>query len=112
MDNCDICDTVGVPSDGAISWDIDATTETLIRRVSAGRMRELRGDVPLQDMLSLFESELKYTISVFVDCHDCGRVLFWGLCIRGNPILRHADRTEIDRWPWGPVPPGERWTRS
>ncbi|XSS47418.1 hypothetical protein ACQBAU_05155 [Propionibacteriaceae bacterium Y2011] len=111
VDDCETCATVGVPSDGVIPWDIDATTEALIERVRAGRMIELRHDVPLEDMLALLESELKYTISSFVQCVDCGRLLFWGLCIRGNPILRCADRTEVDRWPWGSVPARTRWAR-
>ena len=112
VDDCETCDTAGVPGTGVIPWDIDATTEALIHRVSAGRMRELRGDVLLEDMVALLVSETKYTIASFVECLDCGRVLFWGLCIRGNPILRHAERTEIDRWPWDAVPPRERWART
>lgn len=109
MDDCQTCDTAGVPSTGALPWDIDATTAALIRRVGEGRMHELRHDVPLEDMIALLESELQYTIATFMDCRDCGRVLFWGLCIRGNPILRHVQRTAIDRWPWETVPPRERW---
>jgi hypothetical protein len=111
VDGCKTCDSAGVPGIGALPWDIDATTEALIDRVSAGRMRELRHDVPLEDMIPLLESELKYTIVSYVECLDCGRVLFWGLCIRGNPILRHADRTEIDRRQWSAVPPRRRWAR-
>jgi hypothetical protein len=112
VDDCKTCDSAGVPGIGALPWDIDATTEALIDRVSTGRMRELRGDVPLEDMIPLLESDLKYTIVSFVECLDCGRVLFWGLCVRGNPILRHADRTEVDRWQWSEVPARERWARS
>ncbi|KQQ68706.1 hypothetical protein [Microbacterium sp. Leaf320] len=112
MDDCETCDSAGVPGIGTLPWDIGATTEALIRRVDSGRMRELRHDVPLEDMIALLESDLKYTIVSFVECLDCGRVLFWGLCIRGNPILRHADRTEIDRRRWSEVPPRRRWARS
>lgn len=112
MDDCKTCDSVGIPGVGALPWDIDATTGALIQRVGAGSMRELRGDVPLEDMLPLLESELKYTIVSFVECLDCRRVLFWGLCVRGNPILRHAERTEIDRRSWSAVPPRQRWARS
>jgi hypothetical protein len=112
VDNCLTCDSAGVPSDGAAPWDIVATTDALIQRVNAGKLRELRTDVPLEDMVSLLESDLKYTVASFMDCLDCGRVLFWGLCIRGNPIFRHADRAEIDRWPWSAVPPREKWAPS
>jgi hypothetical protein len=94
-----------------LPWDIEATTEALIQRVGAGRMRELRQDVRLDDMTALLASELKYTIVSFVECLECDRVLFWVLCIRGNPILRHADRSEVDRWPWSAVPARERWAR-
>lgn len=51
-----------MPGDGAATWDIDATTDALLRRVASGRMRERRGDVPLADMITLLESELKYTV--------------------------------------------------
>lgn len=108
---CETSDTAGVPGAGAIPWDIDATTDALILRARAGTMRELRHDVPLEDMVPLLESDMKYTIVSFVECLDCGRVLFWGLCIRGAPILRHTDRSEIDRWQWGTVPPRELWAR-
>lgn len=111
MDDCATCDTAGVPSAGSLPWDIDATTKALIQRVRAGRMRELRHDVPLDDMVALLESDQHYTISSFMECLDCGRVLAWQLCIRGNPILRHADVEEVDRWRWSPVPPRERWAR-
>ncbi len=83
---CETCDTAGVPGAGAIPWDIDATTDALILRARAGTMRELRHDVPLEDMVPLLESDMKYTIVSFVECLDCGRVLFWGLCIRGAPF--------------------------
>lgn len=109
--DCLTCDSAGVPGVGALPWDIDATTANLIQRVGSGRMRELRRDVPLDDMISLLESDLKYTIVSFVECLDCGRVLFWGLCIRGDPTLRHADRSEVDRWQWSEVPPRQHWAR-
>ncbi|WP_091231524.1 hypothetical protein [Microbacterium sp. 3J1] len=112
MNVCKTCDSAGVPGTGPLPWEIDATTEALIDRVAAGRMLELRGDVPLEDMIPLLESELKYTIVSFVDCLDCERVLFWGLCVRGNPILRHADRSEIEHWRWSTVPPRRRWARK
>jgi len=112
VEDCQTCGTVGVPGAGAIPWDIGATTQTLLQRVRTGRMRVLRGDVPLEDMVALLESDLKYTVASFLECRDCGRVLFWGLCIRGNPILRHAGRREVDRWRWDTVPPRERWARD
>lgn len=96
---------------GAVTWDIDATTDALLRRVESGRMRELRGDVPLADMIALLESELKYTVVMYLDCLDCGRVILWGLCVRGDPILRQVSSSESARRPWGKVPPREHWAR-
>ncbi|OYN88871.1 hypothetical protein [Parenemella sanctibonifatiensis] len=109
MENCTACGTVGVPSQGPIPWDVDATTAELADRVAAGRMRVLRGEVALTDMTALLESELKYTVASFLSCEECGRILFWGLSIRGNPILRHADLDEVERRPWQPIPPRESW---
>lgn len=111
-DACATCDSAGVPGRGTMPWDIEATTADLQARVSAGRMRELRGDVPLEDMLALLESELKYTVVTCLECLDCGRVLLWGLCIRGNPILEHVERSRVESRPWGTVPPRERWARD
>lgn len=112
VDDCETCGSVGVPGVGTLPWDIGATTAALMQRVNTGSMRIVRGDVSLEDMIPLLQSDLKYTIVSFVECLDCRRVLFWGLCIRGDPILRHAERSEIDRWRWDGVPPRERWARA
>jgi len=107
MDRCETCDTVGVQ--GSRGWAARATTDALIERVRSGRMREARYDVPLTDMIPLTESDLKYTIVNFLECLDCERILFWGLCIRGLPVLRHQDREAMDHYPFEPVPPREQW---
>lgn len=72
-------------------------------------MRVLRGDVPLEDMLALLESERKYMISSYLECLDCGRTWHWGLCVRGNPLLRTVDRAAVEHHRWETVPPREEW---
>jgi hypothetical protein len=111
--SCATCDTAVVHDDGKPPHDIDvtATSDALRDRVSDGRMLFLRGDVPLEDMLALAESDLKYTIVSFLACVDCGRTRFWGLCIRGAPIYRIAEPAEVSNWRWSPVPPREQWAR-
>lgn len=89
--------------------DVEAITAALLERVAAGTMREVRGDVPLADMVDLLVSEQKYAIVAFVECLGCARTLFWGLCVRGAPILRRADPTEAEGWRWEAIPPRERW---
>ncbi len=108
---CATCDTAAVelPLGRRTTLDPAATIEALSARVAAGRMRVLRGDVPLADMLPLASSDLKYTIASFLECLDCGRTRFWGLCIRGEPSYRVVDRRDVARWPWEPVPARERW---
>jgi hypothetical protein len=63
-------------------------------------------------MLDLAYSDLKYTIVSFLECRDCRRTIFWGLCIRGEPILRYAEPAEVERWSWDAVPPRARWARE
>lgn len=113
MTTCPTCDTAGVADEarhGGI--DIVATTDALIQRVDDGRMRVVRGDVPLTDMVALLESDMKYTIVTYLSCTDCERTVFWGLCIRGAPILKHVDASRPERHSWEPVPPRERWAKE
>ncbi|KRB77130.1 hypothetical protein ASE01_10295 [Nocardioides sp. Root190] len=110
---CPTCAEVGLPREvppGRI--DAVATTSGLGSLIAAGRLREVRGDVPVSDMLDLASSDLKYTIVSFLECQDCHRTIFWGLCIRGDPILRYADPAEVERRSWEAVPPRARWARN
>lgn len=109
--SCETCDSALVLTDGTPPHNIDvaATTDFLIERVVAGRMRYLRGDVPLEDMLDLAISDMKYTIVSYLQCEDCGRTRFWGLSIRGAPIYKAVDADAPSRWIWDVVPPREKW---
>ncbi|SEE89299.1 hypothetical protein [Jiangella alba] len=109
MTDCPTCDTARVSAPGPHSIDPYATTDALIERVESGRMLELRGDVPLVDMMALAESDLKYTIVSYLECRRCRRILFWGLCIRGAPIFQHVDAAAVDAWEGDPVPPRDAW---
>ncbi|MFT4234182.1 MAG: hypothetical protein QM607_04165 [Microbacterium sp.] len=85
---CPVCDAAVVRR-GSRSWiDVEATNAALIDLVRRGEMRVLRGDVPLEDMIALAESELRYTVVSFLACHRCQNTKFWGLCIRGEPVYR------------------------
>ena len=72
-------------------------------------MRYVRGDVPLEDMVALAESDLKYTIVSYLECEDCGSTRFWGLCIRGAPVYRVAQADAPATHPWSDVPARELW---
>ena len=74
-------------------------------------MRYLRGDVPLEDMLALAESDMKYTIVSYLECEECGQTRFWGLCIRGAQNYKVVDPKEPSTWPWDAVPPREQWSK-
>ena len=111
---CDTCEsalrhTAGPPPHNV---DVLGTTAELADRVAEGRMRYLRGDVPLEDMIDLARSELRYTIVSFLECADCGQVKFWGLCIRGAPIYKTVDAGVPAAWKWEPVPSRETWARQ
>lgn len=88
---------------------IEQTTAALAERVRSGEMRYVRGDVPLEDMLALAESDLKYTIVSFLECGACGTTWFWGLCIRGAPILKIVEASAPESWRWESVPPRQLW---
>lgn len=87
-----MCD--GVP----VHWDTDrpmlnvsATTDRLRERVAAGDMALLRADCPLEQTVAMLEAERKYTLNHYLRCLRCGRTVFYGLCIRGEPIYRHVE---------------------
>lgn len=108
---CATCDTAVVRTDATPPHDVDVvkTIRELIDRVASGRMRYLRGDVPLEDMLALAASEMRYTVVSYLECVDCGRTRFWGLCVRGAPIYRVAAAGEPSARTWEPVPPRHLW---
>ncbi|MFD0556466.1 hypothetical protein FB566_1707 [Stackebrandtia endophytica] len=110
---CPTCDTALVRGPGRPPYDMDiaATIDALGDRVSDGRMRVIRGDVQLTDMLDLFASDLKYTIVSFLECRHCERTVRFGLCIRGAPIYEHVDGTVPAAHPWQKVPPRQEWVR-
>lgn len=109
--DCATCDTALVRNAGTPPHDVEVakTSEALKERVESGRMRYLRGDVPLEDMLALAESDMKYTIVSFLVCEECGRTRFWGLCIRGAPSFKVVDVDAPSKWPWDPVPDRLLW---
>ena len=74
-----------------------ATAQALIDRVDSKRMELLRSDVPLADMVDLAESDLKYTIASYLRCRDCDATVFWGLCIRGEPVDREVPAADVRR---------------
>lgn len=108
---CRTCETALVRSAGEPPHNIDVvrTIDALIFRVNSERMRFLRGDVPLGDMVALAQSDLKYTIVSYLECLECGRTWFWGLSIRGAPIYKTVDADAPAKHPWREVPARERW---
>jgi hypothetical protein len=109
--DCATCDTALVRNAATPPHDVEVakTSEALKERVENGRMRYLRGDVPLEDMLALAESDMKYTIVSFLVCEECGRTRFWGLCIRGAPSYEVVDVDAPSKWPWDAVPDRLLW---
>ncbi|WP_378148150.1 hypothetical protein ACFJGV_07985 [Cnuibacter sp. UC19_7] len=108
---CEVCDFVAVrrPDHGERVVDIEATQRRLGERLDDGRMRVLRADVPLADMMPLAEADLKYTIVLFARCETCGTTWFHGLCIRGRPVHKPVEDGAEERWPWEEVPARELW---
>src|SRR5690348_14142091 len=92
-ESCKICETALIRTTGDPPHDIDVrrTIDALKVRVDSAQMRYVRGDVPLEDMVALGRSDLKYTIVSFLECRECRRTWFWGLCIRGAPIYETVD---------------------
>lgn len=109
--DCATCDTALVYNSGTPPHDVDIvkTSAALEERVVEGRMRIVRADVPLGDMLALAESDRKFTIVSFLTCESCGRTRFWGLSIRGAPTYRVVEAGAPATWPWEAVPPRHLW---
>ena len=99
---CSCCGSVVVYNNGEPPHNIhiQATNDAIIERVSSKRMSVIKGDCPLSEMVELLVSDTKYTIVQFLRCHECGNVIFWGLCIRGAPIYEVSDEESIQRWRW------------
>lgn len=110
---CDVCETALVHDDGRPPHDIDVqqTCNALKLRVERDQMRYVRTEVPIEDMPALAESDLKYTIVSYLECRQCERTWFWGLCIRGAPIFTPVDADDPAKHPWDPVPPRELWAQ-
>ena len=100
--DCDCCSNTVVynKENPPHNIDIQATCDALIEQCASGKMTVVRGDCPLEKMVELLVSDTKYTIVQFIKCNNCGRIIFWGLCIRGAPIYRISDEREIENWIW------------
>ncbi|MGC0368192.1 hypothetical protein [Microbacterium sp. SLBN-111] len=111
--DCEVCTTVPAYRDsyGERVLDIGLTEAHLGERLDDGRMRVLRGDVPLHDMVALAESDLKFTIVLFTQCEACRTTWFYGLCIRGQPIFKPDEPGAEYQWHWDEVPPRASWAR-
>lgn len=113
---CPVCDEVVVRSSNAARAggpiSIPDTIQALLCLIAADKMRLLRADVPLEDMLALAGSELRYTIVCFLECQRCRATKFWNLCIRGEPLYRTCEPGAEKDWPWEPVPPRSEWTHE
>jgi len=110
---CEICETAVIRNAGKRPYDIDAlrTIEAVKLRVDSGQMRYVRADAPLEDMVALAESELTYTINSYLECRQCRRTWFWGLCIRGAPVYKPVEADAPAKHLWQVVPARERWAR-
>ena len=113
LPDCDVCTSVAAyrTSYGDVELDIRVVEERLAKRFDDGRMHVLKSDVPLRDMVSLAESDLKYTIALFARCDACGTTWFYGLCIRGQPLYKPVEAGAEERWLWSPVPERALWAR-
>jgi hypothetical protein len=111
LPHCDVCTSVAVYRDsyGRRVIDIAPTEDRLAEKLDDGRMRVLRADVPLRDMMPLARADLKFTIVLFARCEVCGTTWFYGLCIRGQPMYKAVEAGAEDTWPWDPVPERELW---
>ena len=102
-ETCICCDTVLVHHHGEPPHNVNipATNDAIIERVSSKRMSVIKGDCPLNEMVEWLVSDKKYTIVQFLRCHECGNVIFWGLCVRGAPVYKVSDDASMQRWRWG-----------
>ena len=102
LTSCPCCGTAVIYNNGKPPHNINiqATCDELIKRCSNGEMNVIRGDCPIEMMVSLFNMDTVYTIVQFLHCNACSKTIFWGLCVRGAPIYKAVERDKVDKWPW------------
>lgn len=61
------------------------------------------GDCPFDEMLKVLAEEKHYTTCFYLRCSECGKIYFFGACIRGTPIYKHIEdiKKKIDNIIWG-----------
>ena len=120
MSYCEVCDEalvqvrMPIPRQErtTLEIDCDATIDALIGLVAAGKMRVLRADVPLEDMMALARSDMKYSIESYLACNECGSTKLWGLYTRGAPKYVTRTTGSENSFRWEPVPPRHLWEGS
>lgn len=65
--------------------------DQLMQELRAKNVSYLKGDCPLDDTIDHISNETRFAIIQNFLC-TCGTRIEWGVCIRGEPLLRLHDR--------------------
>jgi len=104
---CKNCDIVDSSFKGACSnphFNLTPLHSLLSVLVENSRLEIYAGDCVFDDMLEVLCKEEHYTVSFYLRCSQCGKIYFFGACIRGTPIYKYIKdikKENIDNVVWG-----------
>lgn len=91
--NCEIVKTAfaGAASEPHLNYlPVHALLSTMLKQ---NRLEVYAGDCPFDEMTEQLNNETHYTVCFYLKCIKCGKVFFFGACVRGVPIYKAVDDT-------------------
>ena len=102
--NCDIVDSSFKGANSNPHLNLAPIHSLLSVLVKRKQLEIYAGDCPFDDMLEVLEEEKHYTVCFYLRCSECGKIYFFGACIRGTPIYKYIEdikKEKIDNMIWG-----------
>lgn len=104
---CNNCDIVKRSFEGANSnprLNLEPMHSLLSTLVERKRLEIYAGDCHIKDMLDILEEDKQFTVCFYLRCPECGKIYFFGACVRGTPIYKYIKditKEKIDNMIWG-----------
>lgn len=104
---CDNCEIVKAAFEGAKAQphlNYPPLYAMLSEMLKERRLELYAGDCSFDRMTEVLEKETHYTVCFYLRCSECGKIYFFGACVRGEPKFEEiSDITaeNIDKMLWG-----------
>lgn len=104
---CDNCEIVKAAFEGAKAQphlNYPPLYAMLSEMLKQRRLELYAGDCSFDRMTEVLEKETLYTVCFYLRCSECGKIYFFGACVRGEPKFEEiSDITavDIDKMLWG-----------